>query len=55
MQEVLLLDADNFALRDPAALFESPEYAAAGALLWPDFWDATAAPDVSMPCAPMGI
>ncbi|HEX4498579.1 MAG TPA: hypothetical protein VIE43_23075 [Thermoanaerobaculia bacterium] len=34
--EVLYLDADNVALRDPAFLFDLPEYAAAGALFWPD-------------------
>ena len=34
--EVLYLDADNVPLRDPAFLFDLPEYRAAGALFWPD-------------------
>jgi hypothetical protein len=35
--EVLLLDADNVAVRDPADLFDAPEYQQAGAVFWPDF------------------
>jgi hypothetical protein len=35
-REVFLLDADNVALIDPAILFELPEYAACGAIFWPD-------------------
>ncbi len=35
--EVLLLDADNVALRDPAFLFQTPEYREHGAIFWPDF------------------
>jgi hypothetical protein len=35
-REVFLLDADNVALIDPASLFELPEYAATGAIFWPD-------------------
>ncbi len=34
--EVLLLDADNLPVRDPAFLFELPEYRDCGALFWPD-------------------
>lgn len=34
--EVLYLDADNLALRDPAYLFDAHEYAATGAIFWPD-------------------
>ena len=34
--EVMLLDADNVPERDPAYLFESPQYIAHGALFWPD-------------------
>ena len=37
-RQVLYLDADDIPLADPAALFDSPQYAAAGALLWQDFW-----------------
>lgn len=35
---VLLLDADNFALRDPSFLFASEEFREYGAVFWPDFW-----------------
>jgi hypothetical protein len=35
-REVFLLDADNVPLIDPAALFELPQYAATGAIFWPD-------------------
>lgn len=35
---VLLLDADNFAVKDPTYLFDSPEFVANGAIFWPDFW-----------------
>ena len=34
--EVLLLDADNLPVRDPAFLFECAEYRDSGALFWPD-------------------
>ena len=34
--EVLLLDADNIPLADPAALFDDPHYSTHGALFWPD-------------------
>jgi ADP-heptose:LPS heptosyltransferase len=36
-REVLLLDADNVPVRDPAELFETPEYERAGAVFWPDY------------------
>jgi len=35
-REVILLDADNVPVVDPAFLFDSPEYAETGALFWPD-------------------
>jgi hypothetical protein len=35
-EEVLLLDADNVAVRNPEFLFDTPEYRATGALFWPD-------------------
>lgn len=35
-KEVILLDADNVPLIDPAALLSWPEYRAAGAVFWPD-------------------
>lgn len=35
---VLLLDADNFAVRDPTPLFASWAMKHFGAVFWPDFW-----------------
>jgi hypothetical protein len=35
-REVLLLDADNVSVRDPAFLFDRPEYRDTGTLFWPD-------------------
>ncbi|TMW59907.1 hypothetical protein Poli38472_004976 [Pythium oligandrum] len=35
---ILLLDADNFPIRDPIYLFETPEFVENGAIFWPDFW-----------------
>ncbi|OWZ20543.1 hypothetical protein PHMEG_0005025 [Phytophthora megakarya] len=34
----LLLDADNFAVRDPTPLFSSSDMKRYGAVFWPDFW-----------------
>ncbi|CAI5731358.1 unnamed protein product [Hyaloperonospora brassicae] len=36
--QVLLLDADNFAVRDPTYLFDAPEFVHTGAMFWPDYW-----------------
>ena len=36
-REVMLIDADNVVVRDPAYLFDAPEYREAGAAFWPDF------------------
>ncbi|TMW59905.1 hypothetical protein Poli38472_004974 [Pythium oligandrum] len=36
--QVLLLDADNFAVRDPTYLFSTGEFVDTGAIFWPDFW-----------------
>ena len=36
-EEVLLVDADNVAVRDPACLFDAPQYRKHGAVFWPDF------------------
>jgi hypothetical protein len=41
-REALLLDADNVPVRDPAFLFDTPEYGEAGALFWPDSIDIAA-------------
>lgn len=35
-EEVLLIDADNVPVRDPAFLFDEAEYRRTGALFWPD-------------------
>ena len=43
---MLFLDADNVPVRDPTPLFDSAAFKRAGALLWPDYWDSSAAPDV---------
>ncbi len=37
--EVLLLDADQVCVGDPAALFDAEDYIATGALFWPDIVD----------------
>lgn len=34
-------------MRDPAPLFESEAFNATGALLWPDYWASSAAPDLA--------
>lgn len=36
-EEVMLLDADNMALRDPSFLFDHSMYKEHGALFWPDY------------------
>jgi hypothetical protein len=38
-REVLLLDADQVPVRDPAEVFEWPQYLEAGAVFWPDIVD----------------
>ena len=52
-REVLLLDADNMAVRDPTFLFDEPAYRRTGAIFWPDYnrlsrrraiWDLTGVP-----------
>eukprot|EP00959_Pyramimonas_sp_CCMP1952_P472742 9500560-Pyramimonas_sp.AAC.1 len=37
-REVLLLDADNNAARDPAFLFTDATYLREGGLFWHDYW-----------------
>jgi hypothetical protein len=41
--EVLMLDADQVPVRDPALVFEMPEYLQTGAVFWPDIIDLSAA------------
>ena len=44
--QVIFLDSDNVAVADVGQLFKTPEYARYGALLWADYWDSSAAPDL---------
>lgn len=44
--QIIFLDSDNVALTDPSALFEGGEYVDKGAVLWPDYWASSAAPDL---------
>jgi hypothetical protein len=44
--QIIFLDSDNVAITDPTALFDTPEYLDKGALLWPDYWASSAAPDL---------
>jgi hypothetical protein len=37
-REVLLLDADNVAVRDPEFLFDTPPFREHGAIFWRDYW-----------------
>ena len=45
--QVIFLDSDNVPVGNPADLLEAPEYMDTGALLWPDYWASTAAPDLA--------
>ncbi len=45
--QILFLDSDNIAVRNPTPLFDSPAYQKTGALLWPDYWEGSAAPDIA--------
>jgi hypothetical protein len=45
-EEVLLLDADNVPLADPADLFHHPLYTSNGLLMWRDFWSAAVQPQI---------
>ena len=44
--QVIFLDSDNVAIAEPSALFESRAYLDKGAVLWPDYWASSAAPDL---------
>ena len=43
-QNILFLDADNFAIRDPSYLFPADPFLSHGLVTWPDFWTSTASP-----------
>lgn len=47
-KEVLMIDADQVPVIDPTLLFDDPGFAETGALLWPDFWAASWAPDAPL-------
>ena len=43
-EEMLFLDADVFAIRNPDSLFDSEPFKSYGYVVWPDFWASTASP-----------
>ena len=43
-QDILYLDADSNAIRNPDTLFDCKEFQDTGAILWPDFWKSTESP-----------
>jgi hypothetical protein len=43
-EEVLLLDADNIAIKSPDYILESTPYKQTGYIIWPDFWRQTISP-----------
>ena len=43
-EEILFLDADNFALSNPDSLFDSEPYQEHGVILWPDYWRNSGSP-----------
>ncbi|KAG5361736.1 Alpha-1,2-mannosyltransferase MNN21 [Yarrowia sp. C11] len=44
-EHVLLLDADNIAIKDPTAVFKSEVYKKYGYILWPDYWERSTHPE----------
>ena len=45
-QQVLFLDSDNVVVHNPDFILSTPQYKEHGAMLWPDYWASSAAPDV---------
>jgi hypothetical protein len=43
-EEVLLLDADNLAVKNPDYILDSQPYKEFGYIIWPDFWRQTISP-----------
>ena len=43
-EEFLFLDADNIAIMNPDAIFDSEVFSKTGAVLWPDYWKNPASP-----------
>lgn len=44
-ENVLLLDADNIAIKDPTTVFDSEVFQKYGYILWPDYWERSTHPD----------
>ncbi|KAG5358366.1 Alpha-1,2-mannosyltransferase MNN21 [Yarrowia sp. B02] len=44
-EHVLLLDADNVAIKDPSVVFKSDVYRDYGYILWPDYWERSTHPE----------
>lgn len=44
-EHVLLLDADNVAIKDPSVVFKSDVYKKYGYILWPDYWERSTHPE----------
>lgn len=42
--DLLFLDSDNLAVKDPMPLFTSEPFQSHGFVTWPDFWNATTSP-----------
>lgn len=45
--QVIFLDSDNMAVQDPSPLFDAPEFQQTGLVVWPDYWQASAAPELA--------
>lgn len=43
-ENVVMLDSDNIAVRDPTYIFNSEPWKSTGYVLWPDFWQRTTSP-----------
>ena len=43
---MIFLDSDNVPVQSPDVLFATAEYKEHGALLWPDYWASSVAPDL---------
>jgi len=58
-EEILFLDADVFAIRNPDPLFKSEPFKSYGYVVWPDFWVTTASPYIytitSQPVPPRAL
>ena len=46
-EQVLFLDSDNVLMRDPSDLFDAAQFRDTGAVLWPDYWSTSVAPQLA--------